>query len=216
MSSLELMNLESLKIIAFWKIVENGCVEILDKNYRFGKKYSLNEISALDECWKNLYDEFYEYRQNKSGKYTITKNFELIKLSLMLELLTDIENRLILLINLMKLRELDKFIVKRTNEVVTDFKSLYPKVKIAMFADCYEILTIVQSVIKAQTNIFDEKAGAKQNTIKKQKETIFDVVSLMSKQLGYGLDVNNMSCMEFIGHENTINSTLKSNNVNIK
>jgi hypothetical protein len=40
----------------------------------------------------------------------------------------------------------------------------------------------VQSVIKAQTNILMMKAGAKQTILK--RETIYDIVSMMSKYLG--------------------------------
>lgn len=214
MNFLELTNLESLKVIAFWKIVENGCIEILDQNYKSSKKYTEKQLLILSEHWKEVYDQFYEIRENKSGKYVMAKNFELVELSAKLEILADIENRLILLINLFQMKELSKFVATRLNEAMSDFKNIYPKVKLPIFYDPYEALTIVQAVIKAQTNIFDEKVGVKQKAIVKQKETIYDVVSIMSKQLGYGLDINNMTCLEFIGHENTVNATIKAATTN--
>jgi hypothetical protein len=190
-------------------MVESGGIEQLAMNYRYGKRYSPKLMFEIENHWKKLYDEFYELRNNKSGKYSLNKNYELVKLSLTLELLMDIENRLIMLINLGYSKELTKFIAQRTVEAINDFKILYPRVKISMLDNCEDVLVTVQSVIKAQTNIFDEKAGAKQDNIEKQRETIYDIVSMMSKYLGYNLDVNNMSCMEFIGHENTINSASK-------
>lgn len=206
------MNLGLLMIIQFWEIVELNNIEVLDLNYKRGKKYSVSQIKELEEHWAKLYDEFYDSRETKKGKYMITKNNELIKMSLMLDLLSDIENRFILLINMSvsNSKELNKFIAKRTNEAVNDFKKLYPRVKFNAFDDLLELLTVVQSVIKSQKNIFDEKLGARENVIVKQKETIYDVVSMMSKHLGYNLNVNSMSCLEFLGHERTINSMSKT------
>lgn len=203
------MSLESLKIILFWRIVEFNNIEILNVNHRKGRKYNDLQLTELANHWKQLYDQFYMLRNNKSGKYTIDKNSQLAELALKLNILADIENRLILLINMDGPKELSKFIAVRTNEAVSDFKKLYPKIRVNIFSNPLEVLTIVQSVIKAQINIYDEKVGVKQETITKQKETIYDVVAMMSKYLGYNLNVDNMSCMEFIGHENTINSMNK-------
>ena len=207
MSTLELTNLESLKIIDFWKIVDTNSVELLDINHIVSRKYTDYEVGLLNMHWSKLYDEFYEYRNNKSGKYLMNKNFELVKLSLQLELLSDIENRLILLMEMQENKNLAKFISTRTIECINNFKKLYPRVKIGMFDNCSEVLDIVQSVIKSQVNIFDEKRGTSEKAVTKLKETIYDVVAIMSKALGYNLNINTMSCMEFIGHENTINST---------
>lgn len=203
------MSLEYLKITQFWKIVETNSIETLDRNYKHGKSYSDDEMNLLAEHWKDLYDEFYELRDNKSGKYTMTKNIELTKLSLMLSILYDVENRLIILIGLDTSPVMLKFIAQRTIEAISDIRKLYPKVRISTLSSPLEVLSILQSMIKSQQNIYEEKVGVKDNTIQKQKETIYDVVSMMSKILGYRLDINSMSCMEFIGHENTINKTNK-------
>lgn len=186
-------------------------IEDLNHNHYRGRVYTDIQLEHLQNWWEKIYDEFYSLRDNKSGKYSMNKNRELVTMSLKLDLLSDIENRTILLINMGDAKELNKFIAKRTNEVVADFKDLYPKVKLGMFSSLLEILTIVQSVLKSQINIFEEKLGAKENTIAKQRETIFDVVSIMSNYLGYNLDVNNMTCLEFIGHEKTIHGLSKNN-----
>lgn len=202
-------NLELLKIVTFWRIVETNNVAELDINYRKSRVYTDEQLLELNQYWVKLYDEFYENRQNKSGKYLITKNFELAKMSLLLELLYDIENRIILLINMSDVKELQKFVTNRTYDVVSDFKKIYPKVRISQFDNLREILTIVQSVIKSQTNIYDEKLGVKEKTVQKQKETVYSVVATMGKILGYKLDINNMNCMEFLAHENMINASSK-------
>jgi hypothetical protein len=49
----------------------------------------------------------------------------------------------------------------------------------------------VQSVIKAQTNILMRKLELSKHNIEKQKrETIYDIVSMMSKYLGTILDAD--------------------------
>lgn len=204
MTSLDLLN-----IVVFWRIVDDGSIQELDLNYRRNKVYNEQELNELGKHWAKLYDQFYEYRSNKSGKYLINKNYELAQLSLKLQLLSDIENRLILLLNIGDNKVFREFIKIRTVDVVNDFKKLYPKVRISVFDSITELLTVVQSVIKSQTNIFDEKTGAKENVVQKQRETIYEIVAMMSKILGYSLNINTMSCMEFLGHENLINSTSK-------
>jgi hypothetical protein len=190
--------------------VELNNVETLDYNYTKGKIYSDSEMELLSEHWKNLYDEFYELRDNKSGKYTMNKNIEISRLALILDILADIENRLIILNSLGTSKEMLKFIAYRTSEAINDLKKLYPKVRAPLLSSPLEVLSIVQSVIKSQVNIYDEKVGVKETTVTKQKETIFDVVAIMSRILGYRLYINSMSCMEFIGHENAINTTNKN------
>jgi hypothetical protein len=203
------VNLGLLNITTFWQIVEKNDIEYLNHNHKIGYKYSDKQLEILSEHWKKLYDEFYELRNNKAGKYTIDKNLELAKISLTLDLLGDIENRLILLINMESKSTFTRFIVQRTSEAVNDLKILYPKIKVALFSTPIEVLTILQSVIKAQINIYEEKVGVKDKAVVKQRETIYDVISVMSKYLGYSLNINNMSCLEFIGHENTVNSMNK-------
>lgn len=204
------MNLDLLKVTQFWKIVETNCIESLNINHKHKVKYTEGQMHELAEHWKNLYDEFYELRNNKSGKYIFSKNIEIARLSLVLDILSDIENRLIILCNMLGAKELSKFVATRTIEAINDLKKLHPKVQISIFSTPLEVLTVVQSVIKAQTNIFDEKVGVTEKVVAKQKETIFDIVAIMSKILGYRLDINTMSCMEFIGHENAINSISKN------
>lgn len=203
------MSLELLKVVQFWKILETNQIELLNITHKVGTVYTTEQIDILSAHWKDLYDEFYELRNNKSGKFVFSKNIEIARLSLVLEILGDIESRLIILCNMLGAGNLLEFVATRTNEAVEDLKKLHPKVKVPMFSNPLEVLSIVQSVIKAQSNIFDEKIGVVEKTVTKQKETIFDIVAIMSKILGYRLDVGTMSCMEFIGHENAINSINK-------
>lgn len=204
-------------IINFWEIVENNCVELLDINYRNGKKYTEEQIAMLSNAWIKIYDEFFELRDNKSGRYQMDKNFEITKLSMTLDMLHEMQNRTILLIDLENVKELNDFAVKRTIEVIKDFKFLYPRIKINIFDNPTEVLKIIQSVIKSQTNIYEEKLGAKTNVVQKQKETIFDVIANMSNSLGFQLSIDTLTCSSFIAYENTIMAKIKQqNNLNNK
>lgn len=192
--------------------MENNCIEQLDENYKPGKKYSDADMLALGEHWKKLYDEFYSLRNNKNGKYLMDKNYELRRISLMLAMLYDFENRIVLLINMSNMKELQDFIIKRNCEVINDFKAVYPKVKISSFAEPVEVLKIIQSVIKSQTNIFDEKSGVVEKQVEKQIETVHSITSQMGTILGFNLNINTMTCLEFIGHERTVEKKNAQNN----
>lgn len=209
--------MKTLLIINFWDIVENNNVQILDINYNANKKYNAVEMALLSSAWMNIYDEFFELRDNKSGKYQMDKNFEITKLSITLDMLHEMQNRIILIINLEHLEELNDFVIKRTFAVIKDFKNLYPKVKINIFDNPNEVLKIIQSVIKSQTNIYEEKLGVKTKVIEKQKETIFDVIANMSTSLGFQLSIDTLTCASFVAYENAILAKIKSqNNLNNK
>lgn len=201
------MSLSQLRVIDFWYILENNTIEMLDLIPN--RVYTHEDSLLLTLHWQKLYDEFHDLRNNKSSTYKIEKNYELARITLRLALLYDFENRLMLLNNIQNTPELSSFASKRTMEVIEDYKLLYPKVKVNIFSSILEVLSIVQATIKSQTNIYDEKVGVKEQIIAKQKQTVYDVVAIMSKVLGYSLNVNTMSCLEFIGHENAINLTQK-------
>lgn len=184
--------------------MENNCVEQLDTKYSETKKYSQLEMAELGEQWKKLYDEFYTYRNTKNGRYLMDKNYELKRLSLILDMLYDLENRVVLLINMSNIRELLSFINKRNSMIISEFKDLYPKIKVNVFANPAEVLKLIQSVIKSQRNIYDEKAGVIDNTVVKQVETVHSISSQMGAILGFNLNINTMTCLEFIGHEKTV------------
>lgn len=211
MSSLTLVNLECLLIIDFFKVLEDNKLEILDVNHNKSKKYTGDDLKLLSEHWKLLFDEFYALRKDKSGRYMMDKNYELSKLYFMLQMLYEYENRAILLIELERKAELTDFVVKRTKELIVDFGKIYPRVKINIFSNPIEVLEIIQSVIKSQTNIFDEKTGAKEKVVEKQKQSVHKIVAQMSRSLGFSLDVSKMTCLEFISYEELI---LDSNSKN--
>lgn len=205
-------NLDDLKIMLLFKILKSNSYELMDKNYYEGKKYTDEQSTLLHETYFKLFDEFSVNRKDKRGLFLMQKNFKLIQMSLMFEILYDIERRIILLMQI-DLDLLDLFVETRRREIIKDFSRLYPKVQINLFSDLSEILTVVQQVIKSQTNIFDEKSGVKEKQIAKQEQTIHYIVSRMSKNLGVALDVNSMSCNEFIAWEEVI---LESNAKDVK
>lgn len=209
MNSVILENLETLKILTFWNIVKSNNVELLDKNYFEGKKYSEKEISILSEQWVLLYDEFSNRRTNKSGKFLMKKNYELAEITLKLDLLHDMQNRLILLLN-MSGEHLKEFRETRRRQILNEFKSLYPKVKINIFYEIEEILLLIQQVIKSQNNIFTEKSGVQEKNIDKQIDTIHYVISVLGNNLGYNLDPNTLTCEDFLSKELLVERLSKS------
>lgn len=208
----------TLKILTFWLILKTNKIELLDSSYKKGKKYTEEQLFGLAQLWNTLYDEFSEKRKDKSGKYLMKKNFELMEISLKLELLHDMQNRLMLLLELHG-NHLKEFRETRRREIILEFKDLYPKVKFNIFIEIEEILTLVQSVIKSQNNIFTEKNGVQDKNIDKQERTIEYVISILGKNLGYNIDAQTMTCEDFLAKEQLveeinakITTTTKNNN----
>lgn len=204
-NSLTFQTLETLKIKKFWEILKTNNPRLLDCDYSRGKNYTDEQLEKLNAAWLVLYDLFISERDDKSCKYLISKNLELIKLSFKLDMLYEMENRLILLSEMTE-EHYTEFKSRRCTEVAKDFKSLYPRVQLNIFSNLDEILNIVQQVIKSQTNIFDEKSGANDKNIKKQEDSIEYVVAIMSKALGFAIDSNSITCSDFIAYEKVVNS----------
>lgn len=177
-------------------------------NYSESKKYTDEQKVEANNVFKNLYDEFFDLRIDKSGKHVLSKNLELMKISFKLELLYDIENRIILLMNLPG-EHLKEFRENRRRQIMQHFKEIYPKVNLTPFLELEEILKIVQQVIKSQTNIFDEKSGSKDKKIEKEEKSIQYIVLMMSKNLDLMINVNELSCLDFIEHEKLISDLNK-------
>lgn len=165
----------------------------------------------MQEHWKTLYDEFFDLRDNKQGQYLMAKNFELKVIEMKLEMLYEMESRIILLIEISTIDGIEDFVVRRTGEVIRDFKGLYKKVNMNMFANPVEVLNIIQQVIKSQSNILEEKVGVSDKTVEKQVKSIHNVTSQMGTILGFNLNINTMTCLEFIGHEQTVQEKSKQN-----
>lgn len=203
MNSLTYLNISTLRVVLFWHILKTNKFELLDEHYDSKKEYSNEQLQEAAIAFKSVYDEFYDSRENKSGKYLLDKSLELSTIAYKLELLGDIENRLILLIN-MSGEYLEEFKETRRREAICDFKEIYPRVKINVFSTLEDALDIVQQVIKSQTNIYDEKTGVKEKNVKKQEETIEYVIAMISKNLGYNLDSNTLTCASFVANEKLV------------
>jgi len=184
---------------------------LLDINYNYKKKYSDAEVSILYKKYGEFYDEFFDLRQNKSGKFLMQKNLKLLEITLKIDALGDMENRLILLVNLTD-DIFKEFVEVRRLEIMKLFREIYPKVKLDLFIEIDELLKLVQQVMKSQINDLDEKTGAKQKAVVKQENTIQYVIAIMSKNLGYKLDPNNMSCIDFIENEKIVSEMNENKN----
>jgi hypothetical protein len=131
------------------------------------------------------------------------RNYELMEVSLKLELLHDMHNRLILLLELHG-EHLKEFRETRRRELLNQFKAIYPKVKFNIFIEIEEILELVKQVIKSQNNILSEKTGIQEKKIDKQERTIEYIISVLGKNLGYNIDSSTMTCLDFIAKEQLV------------
>lgn len=175
----------------------------MDINYSQNKIYSKSDLEKLNAVWINLYKEFNDKRNNKETEVIFNKNIELLEIVYKLEILNDMQDRLILLLQ-MSGNTFKEFRETRRREIINQFKDLYPKVKFNIFIETEEILELVKSVIKSQSNIYFQKSGSKDKKVKKEEKSIEYIVSVLGNNLGYNIDMQTMTCEDFIAKEKLV------------
>ena len=84
-----------------------------------------------------------------------------------------------------------------------EIKETFPKLKFNQFDEVYELADFVDSVIKAKTNIYNEKFNVLGKKVDKKVQNIYRDVVNIGRELGIQLNVNTMSVAEFLEYENT-------------
>ena len=204
-SSLQIFSsLEALLILKFWEIIKNNNdYKLLDVNYSKDKVYTSDELDLLSDTWNQLYDEYFKRKNNKEAKYFLKLSNDALIIIQEISLLEDFKERFILLYELQKEAELNDFVIEKKVLLCNEIKETFPKLKFNQFDEVYELVEFVDSVIKAKTNIYNEKFNVLGKKVDKKVQNIYRDVVNIGRELGIQLNVNTMSVAEFLEYENT-------------
>lgn len=193
-------NLDDLKILLFWQIIRDGNIMLLDLGYQKDTQYSEEEKQLVTEIWYKLYDAYYSQTNDSRSKHELKKSSEELFLAYRIK-------------RLHKFYELLEWLLDRINDLPYAMWS-------SMYADLLESLKHTESKIKIYKSddslIVFEKIGRymsslhnqlKKITTGKQKladnavSNIYTKVASVGVELGLQLNVNNMSCNEWLAFQ---------------
>lgn len=204
------LNLETLPIITFWKVIqENNNVKLLDLDYCLDKIYCESDFLMLQERWDKLHDEYFLLKDDAESKYYIRQNTDKLRI---VETVTLLET---LLFDYQLLHELSGLLPIESlaeKEVVLyeELLQIYPKAKINRFGTYLEIAEQIGSIVKSQMNLYNEKVVVVEKKSSKKVDSIYILISKISTAVGIALNVNEMSVAQFLAWEQTAKEQIKS------
>lgn len=202
-------------ILKFWEIIKNNNdYKLLDINYSKDKAYTSDELRLLSNTWNRLYDEYFTLKDNKDAKYFLKLSNDALIIIQELSLLEDYKERFILLYELQDQEELIDFVIEKKVLLCNEIKETFPKLKFNQFYDISALIDFVDSVIKAKTNIYNEKFNVLGEKVDKKVQNIYRDVVNIGRELGMQLNVNIMSVAEFIEYERTAIESSKAKEKN--
>lgn len=174
-------NLEQFPIVTWWKLINNEIPK--------------EQLGLSAKKFAELYDIYFEEFDSMEWRNLLRLQGKRIKEEYKLELIYELINqfRVVLQIPTIKEQEYAKA------GLVENIKLLFPtQKKINCFSDVYEIDTFLDRVCSSQQNIIN--TFLKEEDKKKDKVSIYKIVSRISISLGFHLNANELSVLQFLNY----------------
>lgn len=193
-------SLGKLLILKFWEIIRTGNYFLLDVDFVDGKVYTKGQKDEIDLIWSQLYDEYYNLKKDgKIVKIVEDSNdavFLLNKINLLnenLHLLQQLyDNQLIL--------DEDKFI-QIEQGIYKTFVTIDKKITPKYFSGFEANAKIVNRFINSYQATYDIDFKRLNQAVDKEVKNVYKTVAITSTILGYRLDVEKMSVLEYLAYE---------------
>ena len=194
-------SLDTLKILTFWKIIQDKCILYLDFDYYDGKKYTNDQKHEIEQLWHRLYDEYYLLINDAQSKAKIDKTFkegntvDLIKqLKSNADFLTNLyENE-----KLVKSKEDAKIIVKHTQSTYKRLENLDKRIKLKYFESIPDNIKVLNKYINALINQYNRNADINKDSVNNEINNIYKVVASAESWLERNLIINDMVCSHWV------------------
>lgn len=201
-------SLDTLKILTFWKILQEKNIFLLDFDYKEGKKYNNSEKSEIEVLWRRLYDEYFVLRNDAKNKAELDKGFKELKLKEQIILVQEVYNALVGLNNQKGLLPED-IIIKHEQKLYSVLKVISPKIKPKLFDGIEANLKNIERVINAMRNTYNLSYKKQEKIVEKQIKNVYTVVVNAESWLERSLDVEDMPTSKWIEIEKVVAHKIK-------
>lgn len=212
LSSLEIpKSLDKIRIILFWEILKERNPLLLDVNYFEGKQYSKEAQDYIVNTWYQLYDDYFEQRNDQKTKLTLSKTFEESKLLFKINTLVSNYNFLVALQRDYKEILDDKTFISYEQEIYSLFKKIDSRIKLRLFEGVDVNLKTVKRFMESLQNTYNIKKGKTEKQIDKEITNVYDVVVKVEQILERSIpNINDISVLQWISYEKIANEKIKA------
>lgn len=174
-------SLKTFPIVTWWDLLNN--------------EISLLQLGLSDEKFKELYDVYFEEFDSMEWRNLLRLQAKMIREQYKTDLILELINyfKVVVDIKEIKLQEYAK------SNLVEQIKKLFPQQKkINHFSSVYDIDLFLDQVYKSQLNILD--TFKKEETKKKDKISVYRLISVISTNIGLKLNPNELTVLEFVNY----------------
>ncbi len=196
-------SLSKLRIVLFWEILENNNPFLLDIAYQPGKRYSKEEEDLILSTWENLYDEFFEIRQDSKGMALLRESEEEMFMLYKTNLLIEVKNNLIDMFAYIEVMDVKIFESIKLSMFQT-INKIERKLKFDIFMDLPQAVKMLDRAINALQNAYSLKKKRHEQEIKRQKNNMYSIVAAVENILDRSIpNIDTMSAMQWLAIEKT-------------
>lgn len=211
---MEIINsLKTLNIITFLEILQDNDFKRLDIDYKESKTYSDKEVEELSKVWYQLYDEYFELKNDHLAKSYLSNQKRLI--SLEMTMLAIAKNHDILA-NLSQFKETnDTLLIKQ--KVIANIKEIDSRIKLNVFDSIVDICEKLQSIVKSLSNELGTIKTNQDKRVEKKKANVYKMIANVEQILERSLgDISKISVIQWLAYEEMANDKVKSKEIKKK
>lgn len=209
-------SLETLKILTFWKILQEKNILLLDFDYYTGKKYSNRDKDLIESTWIRLYDEYFILRDDSKSKIDLDKGFKETELISKLTQLQGYYNYLVAVHKLNTMLPKEE-VIKREYRAYESIEEMINPVSdkqkengvtskklFDRFGSQEDALKMIVRLINSLQNTYNQYHKKQEKVIKKEISNVYSVVVNAESWMERNLNVEDMNVLHWIEIEKAI------------
>jgi hypothetical protein len=208
-------SLDTLKILTFWKIIQDKNILLLDFDYYDGKKYTDKDVKLIQSNWDNLYDEYYNLVNDSKTKHKLSKAFKELQTR---SKINEIKNYIDFLISLKKgigyVEE--EIILKYEQQVYANLKKVDKRIKPKLFDGIDVNIQYLDKFLSALINTYNRDNENVKKEVEKQISNVYDVVASVESWLERSLPIEEISVTRWLAYEKQVKNKQKASKKNGK
>lgn len=202
-------SLDTLKILTFWKIIQDKNILLLDFDYFDGKKYSNKQKFEIEQLWTRLYDEYYILNNDPKSKYKIDKTFKELRLRELIELIKYNYDFLLSLKRGYGIVD-DADILKYEQECYKRLKELDKRIKPKFFDGIDANLEYLNKFMSSLINTYNREVKDNESNVKSEINNVYEVVASVESWLERSLPIDDITVIRWLAYEKQVKDKQKA------
>lgn len=202
--------LDSLRVITFWKIIETGNLALLDKNYKENKLYKHSEYNHLLVVWNSLYDDYYKLQDNPKQRAKMRTAKESLILQFKVKTLVNLLKSYEMFFQYSSLLNTKEY-VEKENEIFELFKELGYSKKVNPFLSPSEKLELVTRYTKAVIGKYQRTKEKIEKGAKHEINNLYIQVVSIERIIERPIpNIEKITVMQWIAYEKQANDIISA------